>query len=87
MDERITSILKSSINHFELARVTRMREVMKRHVDSDAVPGLVMLVHHRGREHADAIGIAPRKTFSCGALAVIDTVSHRDATGRARADN
>ena len=56
MDERITSTLKSGINHFDSARVTRMREVMKRHVDSGAVPGLVMLVHHRGRELADTIG-------------------------------
>jgi len=56
MDERITSTLESDIKHFDSARVTRLREVMKRHVDSGAVPGLVMLVHHRGREHADAMG-------------------------------
>jgi CubicO group peptidase (beta-lactamase class C family) len=56
MDERITSTLESDIKHFDSARVTRLREVMKRHVDSGAVPGLVMLVHHRGREHAEAMG-------------------------------
>jgi CubicO group peptidase (beta-lactamase class C family) len=56
MDERITGTLKSGTHHFDLARVTRMREVMRRHVDSGAVPGLVMLVHHGSREHADAIG-------------------------------
>jgi CubicO group peptidase (beta-lactamase class C family) len=56
MDEQIMSTLESGIKHFDSARVTRMHEVMKRHVDSGAVPGLVMLVHHRGREHADAMG-------------------------------
>jgi len=56
MDERITSTLESDIKHFDSARVTRLHEVMKRHVDSGAVPGLVMLVYHRGREHADAMG-------------------------------
>jgi hypothetical protein len=56
MGERITSTLNSGINQFDSARVTRMREVIKRHVDSGAVRGLAMLVHHRGREHADTIG-------------------------------
>lgn len=56
MDEGVMSTLRSGINHFDPAHVTRMREVMKRHVDNGTVPGLVMLVHHRGREHVDAIG-------------------------------
>lgn len=56
MNERTTSTLKSGLSRFDSARVTRMREVMKRHVDSGEVPGLVMLVHHRGREYADSIG-------------------------------
>ena len=56
MDKRTTSTQKSDISQFDSARVTRMREVMQRHVDSGAVPGLVMLVHHRGREHVDTIG-------------------------------
>ena len=62
MGEGITSTLKSRINHFDPARVTRMREVMKRHVDNGAAPGLVMLVHHCGREHVDAIGTMGYKT-------------------------
>lgn len=38
------------------ARLARMRGAMQRHVDSGYTPGLVTYVHHRGREHVDAIG-------------------------------
>jgi CubicO group peptidase (beta-lactamase class C family) len=38
------------------ARLARMSEAMQRHVDCGYTPGLVTFVHHRGREHADAIG-------------------------------
>jgi CubicO group peptidase (beta-lactamase class C family) len=44
------------IGGFSRARLDRMHEAMRRHADSGAMPGLVTLVHHRGREHADAIG-------------------------------
>lgn len=33
-----------------------MHAAMRRHVDSGSTPGLLTLVHHRGREHVDAIG-------------------------------
>lgn len=56
MNEQITSTPKSGLNRFDSARLNRLRTVMKRHVDSGAVPGLVMLVRHRGREHVDTIG-------------------------------
>jgi CubicO group peptidase (beta-lactamase class C family) len=62
MVERVTSTMISGISQFDSARVARMREVMKRHVDSGAVPGLVMLVHHGGREYADAMGTMRYKT-------------------------
>jgi CubicO group peptidase (beta-lactamase class C family) len=33
-----------------------MHAAMRRHVESGLLPGLVALVHHRGREHVEAIG-------------------------------
>ena len=41
---------------FSPARLDRMHETMRRHVDSGEMPGLVALVHRRGREHIEAIG-------------------------------
>jgi CubicO group peptidase (beta-lactamase class C family) len=38
------------------ARRDRMHAAMRRHVESGYTPGLVTLVFHRGREHAEAIG-------------------------------
>ena len=38
------------------ARRDRMRAAMRRHVESGHTPGVVTLVHHRGREHVEAIG-------------------------------
>jgi len=43
-------------SHFDPVLVDRMHAVMQRHVESGCVPGLVTLVYHRDREHADAIG-------------------------------
>ena len=43
-------------SRFDPIRVARMHAAMQRHVESDRVPGVVTLVHHRGREHAEAIG-------------------------------
>jgi CubicO group peptidase (beta-lactamase class C family) len=43
-------------SHFDPVLLDRMHAVMQRHVESGRVPGLVTLVHHRGREHAEAIG-------------------------------
>lgn len=37
-------------------RLNRMHATLKRHVDSGLLPGLVALVHHRGREHVEVIG-------------------------------
>jgi CubicO group peptidase (beta-lactamase class C family) len=52
---RMTIPIKDS-SHFDPALLDRMHAVMQRHVESGRVPGLVTLVYHRGREHADAIG-------------------------------
>lgn len=41
---------------FSRVRIDRMNEIMRRHLDSSRIPGLVMLVHHRDREYVEAIG-------------------------------
>jgi hypothetical protein len=41
---------------FSPPRLARMHEALRRHVESGLLPGLVALVHHRGREHVEAIG-------------------------------
>jgi CubicO group peptidase (beta-lactamase class C family) len=41
---------------FSPARLDRMHNAMRRHVENGYTPGLVTLVHHRGRVHVDAIG-------------------------------
>ncbi len=43
-------------NGFSRARLARMHAALQRHVDSGEVPGLVTLVHRRGREHVETIG-------------------------------
>jgi CubicO group peptidase (beta-lactamase class C family) len=45
-----------AIGDFSKARLDRMHTAMRRHVESGHTPGLVTLVHHRGREHVDALG-------------------------------
>ena len=41
---------------FSAARLGRLRATLRRYVESRQVPGLVALVHQRGREHAEAMG-------------------------------
>jgi CubicO group peptidase (beta-lactamase class C family) len=41
---------------FSPARLARMHAALRRHVESGALPGLVALVHHRGREHTEVMG-------------------------------
>jgi CubicO group peptidase (beta-lactamase class C family) len=41
---------------FSRARLERMHEVLRGHVEAGEMPGLVALIHHRGGEHVDAIG-------------------------------
>jgi CubicO group peptidase (beta-lactamase class C family) len=41
---------------FSPVRLARMQASMRRHVESGRLPGLVLLVHQRGREHVDALG-------------------------------
>src|SRR6185312_7065053 len=41
---------------FSSARLARMHETLRRHVESGGIPGLVALVHQRGREHVETIG-------------------------------
>jgi CubicO group peptidase (beta-lactamase class C family) len=43
---------------FSPIRLARLRSALQRHVDQGDVPGLVALVLHRGREHAEVIGTA-----------------------------
>lgn len=42
--------------YFDPKRLARVHDAMGRHVDSGAVPGLVLLLSHGDREHVDAIG-------------------------------
>ena len=51
---RRSSAVESS--GFSSARLARMHAALRRHVDSGEVPGLVALVHQRGRQHAETIG-------------------------------
>ena len=46
----------TSRGDFSPARLARMHTALRRHVESGSLPGLVALVHHRGREHAEVIG-------------------------------
>jgi CubicO group peptidase (beta-lactamase class C family) len=41
---------------FSPSRLDRMHAAMRRHVAPGKLPGLVTLVHHRGRQYVDAIG-------------------------------
>jgi CubicO group peptidase (beta-lactamase class C family) len=41
---------------FSSARLARMHAALQRHVKSGQIPGLVALVHQRGREHVETIG-------------------------------
>jgi CubicO group peptidase (beta-lactamase class C family) len=41
---------------FSQARLARMQAAMRRHLEGGQIPGLVALVHQRGREHVEAIG-------------------------------
>jgi CubicO group peptidase (beta-lactamase class C family) len=41
---------------FPAARLARMHAALRRHVDSGEVPGVVALVHQRGRQHVETIG-------------------------------
>ncbi|HET8624998.1 MAG TPA: serine hydrolase domain-containing protein [Gemmatimonadales bacterium] len=41
---------------FSLARLARMQAALQRHVEGGEVPGVVALVHQRGREHVEMIG-------------------------------
>ena len=41
---------------FSPTRLARMQAALRRHVESGVLPGLVALVHHRGREHVEVIG-------------------------------
>ena len=44
------------MNDFSPERLQRMRTTMLRHIEAGYTPGLATLVHHRGREHVDAVG-------------------------------
>jgi len=41
---------------FSGVRAERLRAALRRHVDSAAVPGIVALVHHAGREQVETLG-------------------------------
>jgi CubicO group peptidase (beta-lactamase class C family) len=44
------------MNDFSQARLARMRDALRRHVDDKTLSGLVALVRHRDREHVEVIG-------------------------------
>jgi CubicO group peptidase (beta-lactamase class C family) len=37
-------------------RLARLHDTLHRHVESGQLPGLVAIIHRRGREHAEAVG-------------------------------
>jgi CubicO group peptidase (beta-lactamase class C family) len=41
---------------FSQTRLDRLQATLQRHLDEGPIPGLVALVHQRGREHVEAIG-------------------------------
>ena len=41
---------------FSSERLARMQAALRRHVDGGRIPGLVALVHQRGREHVEVMG-------------------------------
>ena len=45
-----------AIRGFSSVRLARMHAALQRHVDAGTVPGLVALVHQRGRRHVEVIG-------------------------------
>ena len=47
---------RSKTSGFSPARLARMHDALRRHVDSGRLPGLVALVSQRGAEHVEAIG-------------------------------
>ena len=49
-------MLHPSRNGFSAVRLARMHAALRHHVDNGGVPGLVALVHQRGREHVETIG-------------------------------
>ena len=51
--ERASAIKGSG---FSRVRLARMHAALERHVERGRIPGLVALVHQRGREHVDTIG-------------------------------
>jgi CubicO group peptidase (beta-lactamase class C family) len=46
----------SKSNGFSSARLARMHAALRRYVDSGHTPGIVAVVHQRGREHVEAVG-------------------------------
>lgn len=44
------------MSDFSPTRLDRMRAALHLHVASGYTPGLVALLHHRGREHVEAVG-------------------------------
>src|SRR5829696_4268319 len=54
--ETLTRIPATDRGGFSQVRLDRMQAALRRHLDEDRIPGLVALVHQRGREHVEAIG-------------------------------
>ena len=52
----VTRAFEIDTSGFSLTRLERLRGVLRRHVESGALPGFVAAVHHLGREHVHAIG-------------------------------
>jgi len=47
---------RGSGSEFAVERLDHLHAALKRHVEPGLLPGLVALVHHRGREHVETIG-------------------------------
>jgi CubicO group peptidase (beta-lactamase class C family) len=52
----LTHLPATDPSGFSQSRLARMQATLRRHLDEDRIPGLVALVHQRGREHVEAIG-------------------------------
>ena len=55
-EDVVTRAIEIDTTGFSPARLERLRVALRRHIESGALPGFVAAVHHRGREHVDAIG-------------------------------
>jgi CubicO group peptidase (beta-lactamase class C family) len=56
VNDLVTRRLEGDASGFSPVRLERLRTALRRHVETGALLGFVAAVHHRGRQHVDAIG-------------------------------